>query len=141
RRAADIKEGAAHKIFNLHAYDAERVFVDQIGFGDDGDAARNREQPADFKVLAGLRLDGFVGSDNQEHQVHAADAGQHVADKTFMARYVYETKPELGFIFVASLQTACDFRRFNRVLRLMRSRSPRGRALTPPRENRACRGP
>src|SRR5262249_21358316 len=59
--AGCVKKRATHKIFNLHAHDAEGVFVDQIGLGDDGDAARDGEQAADFKVFTGLRLDGFVG--------------------------------------------------------------------------------
>src|SRR5689334_7479925 len=43
-------------------------------------------------MLAGLRLDGFVGGDDHQHQVDAANAGQHVADKALVTWDVYETK-------------------------------------------------
>src|SRR5262249_46328905 len=136
-RTGDIEKRAADKVFNLHLHHAERVFIYEIGFGDNSDTARNGEQTADFKVLTALGLDGFIGGDHHQNQVHATDASQHVAHETLVARYVYEAKPELGFVLVASLHTACEFLRLNIVLRLIRSRSPRGRAPTPPRENRA----
>src|SRR5579871_833556 len=95
RRAADIEKRSAHEVFNLHAYDAERVFVNHVGFGNHSNAARNGEQPADFKMLAGLRLDGFVGGDDHQHQVHTAHAGKHVAHKAFMARNVDKSESYL----------------------------------------------
>ena len=117
-RPAGVEKRSADEVFYLHADDAERVFIHQVGFGDHGDAARNGEQPADFKMLARLRLDGFVGGDHHQHQVDAAHAGQHVAHKALMAGNVDETELKLGFVFVASLQTACDFCRLRIVLRL-----------------------
>ena len=93
-RAAGIEKRSAHEIFNLHAHDAERVFVHHVGLGNHDDAARDGEQPADFEMLAGLRLDGFVGGDDHQHQVHAAHAGQHVADKALVARHVDEAQPD-----------------------------------------------
>ena len=36
-------------------------------------------------MLARLRLDGFVGRHHQQHQIDAADAGQHVAHKALVA--------------------------------------------------------
>ena len=45
-------------------------------------------------MLAGLRLDGFVGRDHQQHQINAANSGQHVADKTLVAGNVDKSKPD-----------------------------------------------
>ena len=38
----------------------------------------------DIEVLTGLRLDGFVGGDDQQHQIDAADSGEHVAHETLV---------------------------------------------------------
>ena len=95
-RAADIEKRSAHEIFNLHADDVERVFVDHVGFGDHGDAARNGEQPADFEVLARLRLDGFVGGDDEQDEVDAAHAGEHVADEALVAGDVDEAEADFS---------------------------------------------
>src|SRR5260370_5061218 len=84
RRAAGVEERSAHKILDLQPNHIQRIFVDQVSLGDHGDPARDGEQPANLEVLASLRLDGFIGGHDQEHQVHAAHAGQHVAHKTLM---------------------------------------------------------
>src|SRR5262249_27074708 len=94
RRARSIEKRPAHKILNLQANDVERVFIHQVGLGDYGDAARDGKEAADLKMLARLRLDGFVGGDHQQHHVDAAHAGQHVADKTLMAGDVDETQTD-----------------------------------------------
>src|SRR5262249_36714441 len=71
-----------------------------------GNAARDGEQPANLKVLARLRLDGFVGGDHQQHQVDPANSGQHVADKALVAGDINESQAQLGSIFVAPLHAA-----------------------------------
>ena len=60
--------------------------------GERDDAAADAEQAADVEVLAGLRLDGFVGGDDEEHQVDAADAGEHVLDEALVAGDVDEAE-------------------------------------------------
>jgi len=45
-------------------------------------------------VLAGLGLDGFVGRDDEQHQVDAADSGEHVLDETLVPGHVDETEAE-----------------------------------------------
>ncbi len=69
---------------------SKRVGVHQVGLGEHGDATSHREQAADVEVLASLRLDGFVGGNHQQHQVDAADAGQHVADEALVAGHIDE---------------------------------------------------
>ena len=43
-------------------------------------------------MLAGLRLDGFVGGDDEQDQVDASDASQHIADEALMAGDVDESQ-------------------------------------------------
>ncbi len=75
---------------------AENVGIHQVGLGQRDHAARNPQQPADIEVLAGLRLDGFVGRDDEQHQVDAAHAGQHVLDEALVAGHVHEAQPQVG---------------------------------------------
>ncbi len=81
-------------LFHLEAHDFERVGIDEIGFGQDGQAATDVEHAADIEVLAGLRFDGFVGGDHQDHQVDPADAGQHVAHEAFVAGDIDKTEAQ-----------------------------------------------
>ena len=43
-------------------------------------------------MLAGLRLDGFVGGDNQQYQIDASNPSQHIAYEAFMAGYIDKTE-------------------------------------------------
>ena len=70
--------------------------VHQVRLGQRDDAARDAQQAADVEVLAGLRLDGFVGRDHEQHQVDAAHAGQHVLDEALVARDVDEAQAQRG---------------------------------------------
>ncbi len=54
----------------------------------DHDAALDAEQIEDGQVLAGLGHHAFVGGDDQQGQVDAADAGQHVLDEALVAGHV-----------------------------------------------------
>ena len=85
RRSCRIEKRAREELGHFHGHDFESFGIDQVGLGQDCDAALHRKQAADFEVLAGLRLDGFVGRDHQQHQIDAADAGQHVAHKALVA--------------------------------------------------------
>ena len=69
--------------------------IDQVGLGERDDAARDAEQAADIEVLARLRLDGFVGGDHEQHQVDAADAGEHVLDEALVAGHVDEAEAQV----------------------------------------------
>src|ERR1019366_2492852 len=65
-------------------HDFERLGIDQVSLRKNGDPALHRKQAANFKVLAGLGLDGFVSRHHQQHQVDAANSGQHIAHKTLV---------------------------------------------------------
>src|SRR5881409_2679474 len=43
------------------------------------------EQGADVQVLPGLRHHGFIGSDDEHHQINSADTRKLVLDESFVA--------------------------------------------------------
>ena len=91
-----FQERAGHQFFHLGSHQRENVVIHQVGLGERDHAARNPEQPADIEVLAGLRLDGFVGRDDEQHQVDSAHAGEHVLDEALVAGHVHEAQPQSG---------------------------------------------
>ena len=94
--ARAFQERALHHLFHFEPHQAENVGVHQVGLGERDHAAPDPQQAADIEVLAGLRLDGFVGRDHEQHQVDAAHAGQHVLDEALVAGDVDEAEPQVG---------------------------------------------
>ena len=45
-------------------------------------------------LLLASAADGFIRGDDQQDEVNAADAGQHIADKTFVAGNIDETQTQ-----------------------------------------------
>src|SRR5712664_782050 len=66
--------------------------IHQITFGEDGDAAPHAEQLDDGEVLLGLGHDAFVGGDDEQRDIDAGRAGEHVLDEPFMAGDVHDTR-------------------------------------------------
>src|SRR5437588_6958547 len=93
-RPPRIEERPAQKIAGLRAHHRERFGVNQVALGEHGKAAADGEQPADIKVLAGLRLDAFVGGHYKQQQIHAAGAGQHVANETLMSGDIHKSQAQ-----------------------------------------------
>ena len=91
-----LHELPGDELLHLQPHEFQNVGVHQIGLRQRHHALRNSQQSADIEMLAGLRLNGFVGRDREQHQVDAADAGQHVFDEALVARHVHETQPEIG---------------------------------------------
>ena len=91
-----FEKGAGDELFDFQPHEAEDVVVDEVGLGERDDAARDAEQAADVEMLARLRLDRLVGGDDEEHQVDAADAGQHVLDEALVAGDVDEAEAQSG---------------------------------------------
>jgi hypothetical protein len=91
-----FQERALHHLFHFEPDQSENVGIHQIGLGQRDDAARDAQQAADIEMLARLRLDGFVGSDHEQHQVDAAHARQHVLDEALVAGDVDEAEPHIG---------------------------------------------
>ena len=52
------------------------------------DAAPRAEQMQDVEVLLGLRHHAVVGGDDQQHEVDAVRAGEHVADEALVPGHV-----------------------------------------------------
>ena len=91
-----FQERAGHELLHFEAHQSEHVGVHQVRLGQRDDAARDPQQAADVEVLAGLRLDGFVGRDHEQHQVDAAHPGQHVLDEALVAGDVHEAQAQRG---------------------------------------------
>jgi ceramide glucosyltransferase len=89
-----FKERTRHELGGFEPDEVEEVGVDHVGLGEGDDAARNAEQPADVEVLAGLRLDGFIGGDDEEYEIDAADTREHVFHEALMARNIDEAETE-----------------------------------------------
>ena len=91
-----LQKRTLHHLFHFEPHQPEHIGIHQVGLGERDDAAPNAQQAADIEVLAGLRLDGFVGRDHEQHQVDAADARQHVLDEALVAGNVHEAEPQAG---------------------------------------------
>ena len=64
----------------------------EIGLGQRHDAARDAEQVDDGEMLARLRHHAVVGGDDQQHEIDAGRAGQHVVHEFLVARHVDEAE-------------------------------------------------
>ena len=60
-----FEERAGHKFLRFEAGQLQDVPIHQVGLGEHHDPPRNAQQTADIEVLAGLRLDGFLGRDHE----------------------------------------------------------------------------
>jgi len=91
-----FQKRTADKFVHFETHQLEDIPVDEVGLGEDDDSSADTEQAADIEVLARLRLDGFVGGDDEQHQIDAADAGQHIFYEPFVSGYVYETGAQIS---------------------------------------------
>ena len=64
----------------------------EIGLGQRDDAARDAEQVDDRQMLARLRHHAVVGGDDQQHEVDAGRAGQHVVHEPLVPGHVDEAE-------------------------------------------------
>ena len=71
--------------FDFVAHFSEARRIDEVGLGDEKDAAPDAEQMEDVQMLLALRHHAVVGRDGEQHQVDAMRARQHVADEALMA--------------------------------------------------------
>ena len=74
-----------------------------IDFGQRHRAALDAEQFDDFQMLAGLRHRAVVGGDDQQREIDAGGAGQHVVDQLLVAGHVDEAEHCLGGVGVAEV--------------------------------------
>ena len=90
RRA--FQKRSAHELLDFQPHQPQHVGVDQIGFRERDESARNSQQPANVEMLARLRLDRFVGRDHQQHHIDSARARQHVAHEALVSRHIDESQ-------------------------------------------------
>jgi len=85
----------AHKLVDLKAHQFEDVGVYQVGLVENDDPLWDAQKAADVEVLARLWFDGLIRGDNEEDEVDAAGARQHIFDEPFMAGDVYKTDAQI----------------------------------------------
>ena len=88
RRA--LKKRTGDELLNLQLREFQDFAVHQVRFRQSDEPVADADKICDVEVLAGLRLDGFVGGDDQQHQVHASHACQHVLHEPLVAGDVNE---------------------------------------------------
>ncbi len=68
----------------------------KVRLGERNHAARHAQEVDDREMLARLRLDALVGRDDEEDEVDAGRAGEHVLDEPFVAGNVDDGDPAAG---------------------------------------------
>ena len=85
-----FEAGSDQRVGGLVARGGEAVGVDEVGLGEGDEAAGQAEQVEDRQVLAGLWHRAVVGGDDDEGEVDAAGAGEHVVHQPLVAGHVDE---------------------------------------------------
>ena len=85
-----LEAGAEQGVGDAGAGGGDAVRVDEVGLGQGDEAAAEAEEVEDREVLAGLRHHPVVGGDDEEREVDAGGAGEHVADQPLVAGDVDE---------------------------------------------------
>ena len=67
------------------AHQTQPFVIHEIALGQNRNAAADAQQLEDGEVLLGLRHDAFIGSDDEQRDVDAGRAGEHVLDESFVA--------------------------------------------------------
>jgi len=80
-----LQRRAAQHVRRVGDRQVESVGVDEVALGERDDAVGDAEQVDDRQVLARLRHHAFVGGDDEEREVDAADTGEHVLDEALVA--------------------------------------------------------
>ena len=82
------QEGVRDRASHVVADQLEPVGLGEVGLGQRHEAGLDAQELADREVLAGLRHHALVGGDDQQREVDAARAGQHVLDEALVAGHV-----------------------------------------------------
>ena len=97
-----FEKGAGNLFADFLFDDIDPLFLGQVAFGQHQDSATDIQQLQDLQMLPGLRHDPFVDIHHQQHQIDAADAGQHVVDEALMSGHIDDSshlavgEPERG---------------------------------------------
>jgi hypothetical protein len=87
-----LEEGPLHQFLDLEFDDLAGRLVHEVHLGQGDDADAEAEQAEDLEVLAGLGHDRVVGGDDQDREVHAGRAGEHVPDELLVAGHVHDAQ-------------------------------------------------
>lgn len=71
----------------------EQHVVDGVGLGDDDDEFMYAKKGQDVEMFFRLRHDPFVGIDDEQDQIEARQAGDHILDELFMTRHIDDAGP------------------------------------------------
>jgi hypothetical protein len=82
----------SEEITNLVLDQLQPLGIGKVGFREGHDAPLHAEQLHDGEMLAGLGHDALVGGHDQQHQVQARCACQHVANEPLVARHVHDAE-------------------------------------------------
>ena len=88
-----FEECAADQRADVVLDQLEPAGVDEVALRQDDEAAGEAQEAEDLQVLAGLRHDRVVGGDDEQRQVEAGRAGEHVADEPLVAGHVDDGQP------------------------------------------------
>lgn len=84
-----------NELFHFEADQLKNVVIHKVGFGERNNAMLDAEHTADFEMFPRLRLDRFVGRDDEQQEIDAAGAGEHVFDEALMSGYIYESEAQI----------------------------------------------
>src|SRR5882724_12052976 len=87
-----VEKRAAQELFDLESHHVQGFQVNQIRLSQHGNAAAHGKLAADVEMFASLGLDRLIGSNHQQHQINATDAGQHVAYEALVAGDIHEAQ-------------------------------------------------
>jgi hypothetical protein len=99
-----VEKRTMQELFHFEPYYVQRLRINRVGLGQHGDSTRDRKHPANVEMFAGLRLDSFVGSDGQQHQIDASDSCQHVPDESLVSGNIHEAHPYFVAIWTGQFQ-------------------------------------
>ena len=82
-----FEEGSLREVLEFEFEDLEELVVDagEVDLGEDDDPVLEAEECEDVEVFAGLGHDAVVGGDDEEDEVDAGGAGDHVLDEAFVS--------------------------------------------------------
>ena len=95
RRAG--KKRSRDEFLGFQTHQSQSIRVHQIAFRQGDHAALHTQQPANFKMFAGLRANGFVRGNHQQNEVDSRSSCKHVFYETLVPRHVHKTKAHAAF--------------------------------------------
>ena len=80
-----VEEGSGDEFADFDADELQRVGIHQVGLRERDDAGRHAQQAADIEVLPRLRHHRLIGRHDENDEVDAAGAREHVLHESLVA--------------------------------------------------------